>query len=335
MQRPTSDTAHAMDVLVLQQAAEWCVVLADKHASESDHAQWQVWLNAHPHHQSAWDEVQALQAPFAKVAAFGNQHAAKAALLSSRGLSRRAALKLLGLGGITVVSGYFASQYSVWRDWITNIAAEHASYRVAIGKTQLFTLSEGSKLWLNTNSQAEVAYSLALRRVTLRAGELLVETAKDHATLARPFVVDTVHGRIVAMGTRFTVRLVGNRTFVAVFDGAVSVTPAHATQTVVIASGYQLEFTAQQWLPITPADKAHEAWTRGMLLADNRRLDDFIAELARYRSGNLLVANDVAHLRVIGAYPLNDTDRILDSLTEALPVRLKQVNATDIQLVKR
>lgn len=325
----------SLDMLALQQATEWFVALKGLAQGEPEYAQWRVWINAHPLHQAAWQEVQNIQASFDQLASYGDHHAAKKALLSPRAMSRRGALKALGFGGMAIFSGYLAKQYSPWRDWITNVVANNTGYQVAVGETRLFTLSEGTKLWLNTNSKVNVAYSIALRRVTLEMGELLIESAKDHALPNRPLVVDTMHGRIVALGTRFIVRLNGNRTFVAVFDGAVSVTPAHGQQAVTIQSGQQLEFTDQQWSPVQTADQSHQAWTRGMLVADNRRLDDFIADLSRYRSGKLLVSNDIGHLKLVGAYPLRDTDHILASITEVLPVRLKHINATDIQLIKR
>ncbi|KAG0759335.1 hypothetical protein G6F57_017955 [Rhizopus arrhizus] len=50
------------------------------------------------------------------------------------------------------------------------------------------------------------------------------------------------------------------------------------------------------------------------------RLDAFVAELARYRSGLLRCDPAVADLRVSGVFSLRDTDRALDNLTRGLPV---------------
>ena len=330
----------AVDSAVLHQAAEWFAILRDENISATDYAQWQIWLDAHPQHQAAWEEVQAVHMPFTQITKIGNQQAAKMALLRADTMSRRHALKLLGFGGTALFAGllikqYSVKQYSPWRDWVTNIAARQTTYQVAIGQTQLFTLREGTKLWLNTNSQANVAYSLALRRITLMSGELLVESAKDNTELARPLVVDTLHGRLTALGTRFTVKLTENHTFIAVYEGEVAIAPTNTSAVHVLQAGQQLQFTNQDILPVESADKAREAWTRGILLADNRRLDDFIAELARYRPDKLTVAPEVAHLRLMGAYPISNTDRVLASITEALPIKLWQANAAEIVLVKR
>lgn len=53
-------------------------------------------------------------------------------------------------------------------------------------------------------------------------------------------------------------------------------------------------------------------------------LGDFIAELADHRRGHLAVNPLIASLRVMGTYPLNDTDQVLAMLESALPVRVSR-----------
>ncbi|MOA40347.1 fec operon regulator FecR [compost metagenome] len=59
-----------------------------------------------------------------------------------------------------------------------------------------------------------------------------------------------------------------------------------------------------------------------MLVVSRMRLDDFLAELGRYRRGRLGCDPAVAHLLVSGAYPLADTDRVLAALTSSLAVQV-------------
>ena len=59
-----------------------------------------------------------------------------------------------------------------------------------------------------------------------------------------------------------------------------------------------------------------------MLVASDMRLDRFIDELRRYRPGLITLAPEVAGLRLSGVFPLADTDRILQSLVQVLPVRI-------------
>lgn len=334
----TAESGHS-DLNSLAQAAEWFAILRDDSVSPADHAQWQSWLAVHAEHRAAWAEVQAVNSPFTQLGRVGDSHAAKAALTSSARksalLTRRHALKLLGLGGIALFTGVLLKRHSPWRDWVTNVAARSDSYSTAVGSTQRLTLAEGSQLWLNTGSRADVAYSMVLRRITLHSGELLLQSAPDSQQPARPLVVDTEHGRLTALGTRFTVKLQGDSTLVAVYDGAVAITPMHGSSGFVLNAGQQTRFTAQQISPPQAADQARASWTRGILLADNRRLDDFIAELATYRQGKLSVAPEAAGLRLMGAYPLRDTERVLMAISETLPVRLRHHGADEVELVRR
>ena len=332
----SSASSHtAAELTALNQATEWFVLLQDATASKADHDQWQQWLNSHPLHQSAWSEVQAIFSPFEQVADLANKAAARNALMQPAMPGRRHALKLLGFGGTALLTGMLFKRYSPWRDWVTTVAGRKESLHVAVGETRMTALTEGSKLWLNTASHAKVEYSVALRRITLLAGELFMASAKDNTTPARPLVVDTVHGRLTALGTRFSVKLAADHTFIAVYEGAVAIAPANSAHARVIEAGHQTVFSSGHIADFMPADKARETWTRGMLLADNRRLDDFIAELATYRHGSLSVAPNVAHLTLMGAFPLHDTNRVLLAITEVLPVRLQHLNAYDVVLVAR
>ncbi|MNG23381.1 fec operon regulator FecR [compost metagenome] len=72
------------------------------------------------------------------------------------------------------------------------------------------------------------------------------------------------------------------------------------------------------------ANPQADAWTRDMLVADDWRLGDFIAQLQRYRSGHLGCDPAVAALRISGAFHLGNTDTVLDNLTSTLPVRIRR-----------
>lgn len=62
-----------------------------------------------------------------------------------------------------------------------------------------------------------------------------------------------------------------------------------------------------------------------MLVAAHMRLADFLAELARYRRGQLsLEIPEVADLLISGTYPVDDSERVLELLAVSLPVRIKR-----------
>lgn len=92
----------------------------------------------------------------------------------------------------------------------------------------------------------------------------------------------------------------------------------------IIESGQQVDFNRSEVLAVATADPTQQAWSQGLLVADNMPLASFIEELARYRPGYLACDPAVADLRVVGGFPLNQPDQALAMLEASLPVRVYQ-----------
>src|SRR5690606_25318241 len=104
-------------------------------------------------------------------------------------------------------------------------------------------------------------------------------------------------------------------TRLAVTEGAVRVRPADSAtgEAALIDAGRQIRFTREQLGALTPLDEYSQAWLDGTFVAEGMRLQDFLAELGRYRPGYLGCAPEVAVSRITGAWPLKGagaTDRI-------------------------
>jgi transmembrane sensor len=156
-------------------------------------------------------------------------------------------------------------------------------------------------------------------------GEIYIETAADKIGWHRPLVVDTQDGRVRALGTRFSVSQHHNRTQVVVFQDAVEIQTADgifAKQT--LRAGQQVQFTSNRIEPILRHRQDKPAWTQGFIVADDMPLSEFLLQLSRYRSGYITCAPEIADLRIIGSYPLKDTDKVLAFLEANLPIKLTQ-----------
>ena len=68
------------------------------------------------------------------------------------------------------------------------------------------------------------------------------------------------------------------------------------------------------------ARESAAAWSRGVLVAENMRVADFLEELGRYRAGFLRCDPAVADWRVTGVFSVLDTDRALRNLMLGLPL---------------
>ncbi len=315
-----SPPAREPSYQVLEQAAEWFALLRSGEATDEEKRRWQSWLDGAPEHLNAWRYVERISGQFSAVQASSSREAAARGFCAANTRMARRRQTLLGLGALvsTGLSGWAA-----WRltplPWLA--VSLSADYRSATGEVRRVALADGSQVWLSAASAFDLDYSGSLRRLQLLAGEILIQTAPD---LDRPFVVDTPQGRVRALGTRFTVRLDGEETLVAVYKGAVEARTADTGSARIIQTGQQMRFTGERLAGVESADPAREAWARGILITNNTPLAEVARELQRYRGGVLRVAPEIAHLPVIGSYPLADPDRALAMLEAVLPIRIKR-----------
>lgn len=298
----------------IEEAAFWYACLRAEDATEQDRRRWQQWLDASPAHRQAWARIQALSGLFGKVPG------RLASSVLTRKASRRAVLRSTALAVCAGLAGAEA-----WRH-LSSLPELHAGLRTGTGEQRREVLADGSLLYLNTGTAVDVAFGRDARRVVLHAGEILVETRPDVAPgRARPFVVYTPHGSVRALGTRFVVRLYDGRTGVQVLQDAVEISPAlSAAPAVRLAAGQEIMFDDRgAGLPQLLATGAG-AWMDARLSVVDMRLQDFVAELARYRKGYLGCAPELARLPISGVFPLDDTDQALAMLENAFPVRVRR-----------
>jgi transmembrane sensor len=316
----TAPTA-ALTPRVLDETAEWLMRLSDSAVTDDDRRACERWRQSHPDHARAWARAELLMNKLGGLpSALAMPSLARPTrpAPSARSAGRRAAVGRLAALLAAVPAGWLG-----WQGW--QEASERgwtADHRTATGERRELRLADGTRLTLGTASAIDVRFDAAQRLVVLRAGEILVTTAPDTAATHRPFRVATGSGVMEALGTRFSVRAGEGRadvTHIAVLEGAVRIAPRSAASRVLPA-GQQASFMAGGIGAFTRADEADVAWAQGMLLADGMRLADFAAELSRYRPGALHCAGAIADLRISGAFPVDDTDRVLRMLVSTYPV---------------
>lgn len=297
---------------VALQAAEWFFLLQAGEASAQDRLRWQRWRAADPAHEAAWQKAQQVGQRFAQL-----PPSLALAALNRPAAQRRAAVRALAVLLLSVPVGWLA-----WRQaGEAGVADLWADHRSATGERREVLLADGSRVQLDTASAIDVHFDGELRLIRLRHGAIHVQTAADPQPAHRPFVVATAQGRLRALGTRFTVRQDGGSTRVAVFEGAVEMRPAgRLARAQVLQAGQQAQMGEREIGAIEAVPPHADGWTRGVLQVRNMRLQDFAAELARYRPGIVRCDPAVAGLRISGAFQLRDTTPVLDSLPQVLPV---------------
>lgn len=305
--------SSSSDFKVLEQAAQWFALLASEQVSDKQREAWQLWLASSPAHQVAWQQVQQISGQF-QALPVAQRGVVRSALQSGARTRRQV------LAGLLLLSGGAVLSLAVSRKPLPGWLADQAS---TTGQIKQIRLADDGQLWLNSNSSVDITYDNQQRLIHLWQGELLLESATDTQQPARPLCVETSDGHLQALGTRFSVRKRQNGTLLSVFAGAVRIT-CQSGATEVVQAGEQASFDQLQIGRISPASPARNAWQRGMLLADDRSLGDFINELAEHVPGYLAVDPRIADLRIVGAFALHDLDRIYAALEASLPIRVNR-----------
>lgn len=312
------------DEAVRKAAVAWYVRLCSGEAGAADHLAWQRWHNAHPSHQLAWQRIESIRASTQRVPAAIARPTLEAANTGRRHVLRNVVLLAcagsLSYGAYRVGAGRPVPGAAPW-------AALLADFRTGTGEQRGVELADGSHMTMNTRSAVDVAFDSARRLIQLHAGEILLETARHRGSAsvvsdARPFIVETGHGAIRALGTRFIVRSNADSTRVTVLEDSVEVRATSLGDPVLLRAGQQLSITPDGAGPTRAADPAAEDWVHGSLVVNDWRLGDVVTELARYHSGRLACDPAVADIRVSGAFPIHDTDKALAVIMQAFPVRV-------------
>lgn len=297
---------------VLDAAIAWQLCLDSGTATASERQAFATWLAADAEHVRVWQQLGGLDQQLASA----NHAAARHALLH-RAAVRQQRTRLGGGVFSLLLIGTLALGLQQQRP-LTDYLADAMT---ASGEQRDLNLADRSLVRLNSHSAVDIDFTGSERRLYLRSGEILVQTAHGDP---RPFVVDTPQGRLRALGTRFLVRREGAATRLIVLQAAVAAQPLANPGEQVINAGEQVLMQADGLGQPASAPSGADAWSRGMLVVENQRLGDLLATLGEYRHGYLGVDPSIADLRISGSFPLHDSDRALAALPPSLPVRIER-----------
>lgn len=200
------------------------------------------------------------------------------------------------------------------------------TYGTGVGEQRLVILADGSRMTLNTSTEARVRLTDAHRIVTVKHGEALFEVAKDGG---RPFVVKVADAQVVATGTAFLVRSTpptqasSDAFGVTLIEGQIMVQRSTGTAQgaleppVVMAPGERLQVvqsgSAARQSPVEVRVDRPEldrllAWKRGFAIFDGTTLREAVADMNRYSKVPIRLGDWEAleALRISGTFRTGD-----------------------------
>jgi transmembrane sensor len=324
------------DDVVREEAIAWLTRLQS--SSDADqHEVFEAWYAADARHADIYDDVLdnwdrlALAAQTPAGEARGRLSTRRDTRPASRiALAAVAALLLIMLSGVGLQQlGLFGSS----RSDPTEIASQ-------IGEIRTITLSDGSRVTLDTNSALAIVYTTSERRLTLKHGRARFDVAHD---AARRFVVTAGSGMVIARGTLFDVDLQGQRVTVSLLRGSVEVRNAAAGQVGEASKGRLLQpgqrlALEQRMPPGAPvALRVNETrWPTGMLSFEDAPLAEVVTAANRYNSTQIILADPaIGALRFSGTFAATDAPGFARMLAATFNLDLSHDNHGGIILAPR
>lgn len=306
MTSPLPFSAHTT-----REAAQWLTETMDGPLTPEQEQALSRWRTADPEHERAWQHIQAFRRRLTGL----DPQAGYRSLSKGQGSGRRSAIKALALLGLFGCAGQLLYRSQMPSGLVYSNGAR---------APRTLHLVDGSQLTLDAETEVVVQLTHQHRRLILNRGRLLIRSGHLPSYSDAPLSVVTPQGSIRALGTRFLVEQLEDSTLVSLFEGSVELQPQQAPlSTLRLNPGERSRLDSRQ--ASAPARAASEpAWSKGLLVAEDLRLDAFIQQLARYRPGVLRCTDEVAGLRISGVYPLSDSDAVLEALRHALPIQVQR-----------
>jgi len=317
-----------------EQAAYWCLSLAEGALLPDDRAAFDLWLaepdNARAFTEAAdiWDAVDDVSNRPELI------HLRSAALEAFRRANRRQWTRRLGRGWIR--SGAVAASLVIAALIAILFYTPTHVYRTGVGERQVAMLEDGSKLSLDADTEVHVRMERARRQLDLVRGRAKFDVAKDPL---RPFSVMAGDKIVVATGTAFTVEMLERQVHVLLYEGHVAVLDrdSHAPVTRTGSRPGSEAAADQMLLPgrelVVPLGAASGTvlaadvpqslgWEAGQLIFDDEPLTSAVARVNRYSQVKLVVGDPgAAATRVNGVFTAGDTDAFIEAVTALAPVR--------------
>jgi transmembrane sensor len=305
---------------LLDEAAEWLVHLNESQATQAEFEEWQRWLNADPRHSRAFHALENTW-QLSRQAAISLNSRDEPTFNCDRPHKMRRRRVWAAAAAILI----FAGIVGVW--W----SRMPAIVQTGTAEQRVVWLPDRSQVTVGPLTRVSYRYSAATRALRLDTGQAFFEVTKD---AHRPFVVDTRRGRIVAVGTAFSVNVASDRLNVTVAEGTVRIENAELSQKpsgsaaadpVMVSAGRRyIAATNGASVTTLPSTTPDVSWRDGRLVYYGDPLSAVITDLNRYAVDRIELADQtLGDLQYTGTvFPKGINDWLV-SLPNIFPVRVE------------
>lgn len=192
------------------------------------------------------------------------------------------------------------------------------------GKRADITLSDGSRVWINSGSvfTFPAVFGQGERRVSIE-GELYIDVTPDPE---RPFIVHNTYFDTRVLGTSFDVSAYADRdrpASVVLVNGTVEITTTDGEQ-VQLGSNDMFSLKAGNYTVVQVDPAQYISWKDGLFTFSSGTLEWVIAQIAAYYRVKIVCDPDVRELSCSGKLVLfDDLSETLDVLSDILPINCR------------
>ncbi|MFC3051049.1 FecR family protein [Kordiimonas pumila] len=199
-------------------------------------------------------------------------------------------------------------------------------YTTDIGEQRSFSLSDGSVIHLNTQSEVRVQYEKNERAIYLLKGEAMFTVAHN---INRPFRVHAGPTVAQALGTSFNVYLKDRDTEVAVLEGTVAVsndpentesdtkTSQQTTPLATLTKGQKASVTSDGTVVTTMVADVQKIafWRQRKLVFEDAPVSEIISEFNRYNEIQIIIENiGLQEPQFSGVFDVNNPNAFIKTL---------------------
>lgn len=338
----------------LVEAAAWSTRLHEMGAQTCE--AFEAWLAADARNEAAWRQMRGPWDLFEDHATAPELIAARRAALGRTQAAGRKRWRSRVLHGSTLRYALAASVLLATLGALFSWPLMQGEvYRTQIGEQRVVTLSDGSRISLDSGSEVRARYTPERRDLIMARGQVLFDVAHD---AQRPFSVLVAEQRIIALGTSFNVDLTGESLRVTLIEGRVTVLDQRsspevekadgsngsvpsdvrqATRGIELAAGQQLAVAEDTRLEVATVNlERATAWQEGRLVFEDEPLSTVITRVNRYTRRPVRIEDPrTAQLRISGVFNTGDIEGFVATLTDYLPVQAQHGEDGSILLMPR
>lgn len=212
-----------------------------------------------------------------------------------------------------------------------------AEYDTRVAELRIVTLSDNSRISLDSKSVVLVHYDKLSRQLDLKQGRARFDMATDARRVA---YISADNAIVITTSASVTIERLGGKVLVAVFSGRVFVQNETSTiggkKPIIVTAGQELSLPRYGAASVLQSDPSVDAaWQRGVLLVRNVSLGETVERLRRYTDKSLSVDSGAAALRISGTFPSSDVTGFVSAVTTNYPVQTVTLSTDEILLEKR